>query len=446
MKIHTIGGFSEVGKNMTVVETGGDVFIFDMGFFLPAIVELEEREREKKYSEKKLRSIGAIPQDTLLDKLGLRGKVRAIFLAHAHLDHIGAIPFIASRYNAEIIGTPFTIEVLKTLLKDEDVHLRNKLKAIQPNSSYTVNCKNKKYTVDFINITHSIPQTSLIALHTPEGAVLYANDFKLDNTPILGKKPNYEKIKEVAKRGVKALIVDSLYSASEKKTPSEKIARGLLEDVMLTTTNENAGIIITTFSSHIARLKSIVDFGKKLNRQIVFVGRSLHKYVSAAHKSKICPFYNDISLLSYRKQVFSALKKINKNRKNYLLVCTGHQGEPHSVLDRLSRNELPLSFRQQDHIIFSSSIIPTPITMANRSQLEKRLKKKGVRIFSDAHVSGHAAREDLRDFITMLNPEHIIPAHGDISKLTPLAELASEMGYKLGKTVHLLQDGQNLRL
>jgi len=445
MKIYTIGGFSEVGKNMTAVETGGEVFIFDMGFFLPAIVELEEKEREKKYNEKKLRSIGAIPQDILLDRLGLRNKVRAIFLAHAHLDHIGAIPFIAQRYNAEIIGTPFTIEVLKTLLGDEDIRLRNRIKMIQPNSSYNINSK-RKYTVDFINITHSIPQTSLIALHTPEGVVLYANDFKLDNTPILGKKPNYEKIKEIAKKGVKALIVDSLYADAERKTPSEKIARGLLEDVMLTTNNENSGILITTFSSHIARLKSIVDFGKKLNRQIIFVGRSLHKYVSAAHKSKICPFYNDISLITYRKQVFSALKKINKNRAKYLLVCTGHQGEPHSVLDRLSRNELPFSFRQQDHIIFSSSIIPTPITVSNRSQLEKRLKKRGVRIFSDAHVSGHASREDLRDFISMINPEHIIPAHGDLSKRTPLAELATEMGYKLGKNVHLMQDGQKLKL
>ncbi len=445
MKIYTIGGFSEVGKNMTAIEVGGDVFIFDMGFFLPAIVELEEKEREKRYSEKKLRNIGAIPKDTILDRLGLRGKVRAIFLAHAHLDHIGAIPFIAQRYNAEIIGTPFTIEVLKTLLRDEDIRLRNKIKVIQPNSSYTLNSK-KKCSVDFINITHSIPQTSLIALRTPEGAVLYANDFKLDNTPILGKKPNYEKIKEIAKSKVKALIVDSLYADTERKTPSEKIARGLLEDVMLTTSNENSGILITTFSSHIARLKSIVDFGKKLNRQIIFVGRSLHKYVSAANKTKICPFFKDISLLTYRKQVFSALKKINRNRTRYLLVCTGHQGEPHSVLDRLSRNELPFSFRQQDHIIFSSSVIPTPITISNRNQLEKRLKKRGVRIFSDAHVSGHASREDLRDFISMINPEHIIPAHGDLPKLTPLAELASQMGYKLGKTVHLMQDGQKLRL
>ncbi len=446
MKVYTIGGFSEVGKNMTAVEIAGDVFIFDMGFFLPAIVELEEQERNKKLTEKRLRNIGAIPQDTLLDSFNLRNKVRAIFLGHAHLDHIGAVLYLAQRYNAEIIGTPFTIEVLKTMLRDEGIMLRNKLKVVQPNSSYTLQGKNKKYLVDFINITHSTPQTSMIALHTKEGVVLYANDFKFDNNPILGKKPNYEKLKEIAKEGVKVLIVDALYSGSERKTPSEKIARGLLEDVMLTTSNEKSGIIITTFSSHIARLKSIVDFGKQLRRKIIFVGRSLNKYVSAAQKVKICPFYQDILLLSYRKQVESALRKINKNRTNYLLVCTGHQGEPGSVLERISKNELPFSFRNQDHVIFSSSIIPTPITVSNRNQLEKRLKKRGVRIFGDAHVSGHAAREDLRDFITMMHPEHIIPAHGDLAKLTPMAELASELGYKLGKTVHIMQDCQKIIL
>lgn len=431
---------------MTAVETSEDVFIFDMGLYLPPIVELEEQEKEKKYTEKRLRSLGAIPQDTVLDQLGLRGKVRAIFLGHAHLDHIGAVLYAASRYNAEIIGTPFTIEVLRTMLKDEGIRLRNKIKIVQPNSSCTVTGKNKKYVVDFINITHSTPQTSMIALHTQEGIVLYANDFKFDNTPILGKKPNYEKLKEVAKKGVKVLIVDSLYSSNERKTPSEKIARGLLEDVMLTTSNQNSCIVVTTFSSHIARLKSIVDFGKQLRRKIIFVGRSLNKYVSAAQKVKICPFYKDIALLSYRRQVESALKKINKDRTHYLLVCTGHQGEPYSVLDRLSRNELPFSFRTNDHIIFSSSIIPTPITISNRNQLEKRLKKRGIRIFSDVHTSGHASREDLRDFITMIQPKHIIPAHGDLSKLTPMAELATELGYKLGKDVHIMQDTQKIKL
>src|SRR3989338_8458486 len=193
MKIHGIGGYNEVGKNMSAVELNEDVFLFDCGLYLPPIVELEETERV--YSEKRLRAIGAVPSDDILDNLGLRNKVRAILPSHAHLDHIGALPFLAYRYNADIIGTPFTIEVLKTLLNDEKINLKNRLKVVQPNSFCYVQGKNKKYKVDFINITHSTIQCSLIALHTPEGIVLYANDFKLDNTPTMGRKPNYEKLK-----------------------------------------------------------------------------------------------------------------------------------------------------------------------------------------------------------------------------------------------------------
>lgn len=443
MIIHAIGGFSEVGKNMTALETGNDVIIFDSGFHLPPIVELEETERVM--TEKSLRRIGAIPQDTILDTQGLRSKVRAILPSHAHLDHIGAVPYIAGRYKAQIISTPFTIQVLKTLMRDEKINPQNIIKEIQPNSSIIIK-GDKNYEAEFINITHSTLQSSLLALHTKEGVVLYANDFKLDNSPQLGKKPNYEAIKRVAKEGVKVLIVESLYAASERKTPSEKVARSLLEDVLLGTDNQNVGIIVTTFSSHIARLKSIVDMGKKLNRKIVFVGRSLNKYVSAAIKSHLCPFKKSISILSYRKQREAGLRKINKNKDKYLVVCTGHQGEPGAVLDRISRNETALKLSPRDHVIFSSSTIPAAINVANKSQIEKRLKSRGVRIFNDVHVSGHAGREDLRDFINMINPEHIIPAHGDLPKLSALAELAGELGYKLGKDVHIMQDLQKVKI
>lgn len=441
VKLYSIGGYNEVGKNMTALDLGEDALLFDCGLYLPAIVELQEQNRI--LNEKKLRNIGAVPDDLILDNIGLRSKVRAIMASHAHLDHIGAIPYLAGRYNAEILATPFSVEVLNNILRNEDAKLKNPIKPVQPNSSYIVNGK-KQYKVDFINVTHSTIQTALIAVHTEKGVILYANDFKFDNTPIVGKKPNYEKLREIAKEGVLALVVDSLYAGDERKTPSEKIARGLLEDVLLTTSNENACIIVTTFSSHIARLKSIVDFGRQLDRKILFIGRSLHKYVSSASKLKLAPFAKDVSILTYKNQIESALKKVSKNREKYMIVCTGHQGEPGSVLDRLSRNMLPFNFMPQDHVIFSSRTIPTPINLAVKQQLEKRLKEKGVRIFDSVHVSGHAAREDLRDFINMLQPQHIIPAHGDLQKLTSMAELATELGYRLGKDCHIMQNGQKL--
>ena len=223
VKIHTVGGFSEVGKNMVVVELEEDAFIFDEGFFLPAIVSMQER--DKVLTERRLKSIKAVPEDSVINKI--KHKVRAQFVSHAHLDHVGAIPFLSDKYNAPIYGTPFTIEVLGSLLRDNDIVLRNKIYAIKPNTTFYVQGKNKKYKIDFINITHSTAQCLMIAIQTPKGAIIYANDFKLDDTPVLGLKPNYKRLREIAKEGVLCFVVDSLYSGSERKTPSEKIARAL---------------------------------------------------------------------------------------------------------------------------------------------------------------------------------------------------------------------------
>ena len=317
---------------------------------------------------------------------------------------------------------------------------------IKPNTSFYIQGKSKKYLVDFINITHSTIQASFVAIHTEKGVVLYANDFKLDDTPILGAIPNYKRLREIAKEGVYALIVDSLYSGTDRKTPSEKIARSLLEEVLLTIQNRNAGIIVTTFSSHIARLKSIVEFGKKLNRDVVFLGRSLNKYSMAAQNVKLAPFLNQVSISKYRRQVEKTLRQVEKNRKKYLIVCTGHQGEPGSILERLSRNQLPFRINKDDNIIFSSSVIPTEINKQSFSKMETRLRKRKPRLFRDVHVSGHAGREDLRDIINLLKPQHIIPAHGGLDKTKPMAELSQELGYKLNKQCHLMKDGAVLKL
>src|SRR3989338_9389390 len=183
MKIHAIGGYNEVGKNMTAIEIGDDVILFDAGIFLPAIVGVSER--EKIPTEKGMRMLGALPDDLYLESHNLRNKVRAILISHAHLDHVGGVPYIAPRYNAPVLGTPFTIEVLKVLMADSQQHLRNKIISVNVDGSYLVKGK-RNYKVEFINMTHSTIQSSIIAVHTPEGIVLYANDYKLDNSPIFG--------------------------------------------------------------------------------------------------------------------------------------------------------------------------------------------------------------------------------------------------------------------
>ncbi|MFH1608346.1 MAG: RNase J family beta-CASP ribonuclease [archaeon] len=448
MKIYTVGGFNEVGKNMTVVDLGDDAIIFDAGLYLPAVIELQEEEMQpESYSEKKLRSIGALPDDDALDKIGLRNKARAILLGHAHLDHIGAIPYIGYRYkNAPVVGTPFTLAVLKKIMQDDKIKIPNKMVTVNPNSSFIIKGKKRDYQAEFINITHSTLQTSMIALHTPEGVVLYANDFKLDNTPVMGLPPNYEALKRIAKKGVKVLIVDSLYSGANKKTPSEKVARALVEEVLMTVENSKSSIFVATFSSHIARIKSIVDYGKKLNRKIYVIGRSMSKYIGAAEEVGMCPFKKDIELGSYKRQVESILKKVSKSRERSLVICTGHQGEPGSILDRLSRNKLPFVLRKNDNIIFASKTIPAPANIANKENLDKRLRKTGVRLFDEVHVSGHGGREDLRDLLSIVKPKNIIPAHGSTQQLTPMIELCRELGYRAGKECHLMQDGQSIKL
>ncbi len=385
MRIHTIGGYSEVGKNMTALELDDDAFIFDSGLFLPAIVGVSER--EKIPTEKGMRNIGALPDDLYLERKGLRDKVRALLISHAHLDHVGGLQYNAHRYNADILGTPFTMEVLKVLAEDSQLKLKNKIRRINPNSFYFVKGKRRNYKVEFINMTHSTIQSTVIAVHTPEGIVMYANDYKLDNTPVVGEGPNYKRIKELARQGIKALVVDCLYAQDDRKTPSEKIARGLLEDVFFTTDNKNSGMVVTTFSSHIARLKSIMEFGQRLGREVIFIGRSLGKYVGAAKNIGGYSFLNHIKLYSYRKQVEKILRRVNHERKKYLVVCTGHQGEPGSILDRISRGQLPLKLKDDDHVIFSSKTIPTSVNELNREQLERRLKKYKVRIFDNVHVS-----------------------------------------------------------
>ena len=159
----------------------------------------------------------------------------------------------------------------------------------------------------------------------------------------------------------------------------------------------------------------------------------------------MCPFYKKIKLVRYKKQVNSWLRRIEKDRGKYLIVCTGHQAEPGSILDRISKDETPLHLVQGDNVIFSSSVIPTPINIATRDLMDKKLKSKGVRIQTDVHVSGHGGREDLRDLVELLKPKHIIPAHGTLQQETPMIELAKELGYRAGENAHLSTNGKVLK-
>ena len=441
IEICTVGGYNEVGKNCTAIKVDDEVVICDMGVFLEEYIRLTEDEDILDIPPHTLMKEGAIADVSVIKDW--RNKVKAIIPTHAHLDHVGAIPFLASRFDAPVLCTQYAAAVIKAILKDERMKIPNKIKTLSTNSIYKLS---KNITIEFINMTHSTPQTVMVAIHTPYGVILYANDFKFDSTPTLGKKPNFKRLHELGKKGILALICDSTYAPLRAKTPSESVAKAMLKEVMLGTESKDKAVIITTFSSHLARLKSIIEFGKQMrNRKIIFMGRSLAKYVKAGEDIGIINFSKDAKILKYRRQITGKLKEVNKKRGKYLLVMTGHQGEPKAVLSRLVRGELSFTFNPEDHVIFSSSVIPTEMNIKHREQLENTLRSMNVRIFRDVHVSGHAAREDLRDLINIVNPEHIIPAHGELKMRQALFDLALEMGYNK-KKVHLSSDGSRLTI
>ena len=282
-------------------------------------------------------------------------------------------------------------------------------------------------------------------MHTKDGIFFYGLDFKFDNYPTLGKPPNYKKMKELGKKGIKVLIADALYSGRETKPGGERIARNLLEEAFSQVRDKNSALFVTTFSSHIERLNSIVDFGKRTNRKIIFLGRSLNKYVSCAISVKQAPFKNNIRLVKYRNQINSVLKEVEKNRGKYLVVCTGHQAESGSILDRIANGKTQFNFKPGDNLIFSSSVIPVPVNILARERMDKKLRRIGVKLQTDVHVHGHGSREDLRVLIEMLKPEHIIPSHGPIKITSPMIELSKEFGYTFGETSHLSSDGKVLK-
>lgn len=436
MKIWAIGGYSEVGRNMTAVDIDGDIVILDMGLFMPAVIGLEEE--QEKLSVEELQKVKAIPDDSKL--IERKADVKAIVIGHAHLDHVGATPYLCNKYKAPIMGTPFTINLLKRVIKDKGRPVNNKLISLNVGSSRKIT---KDLEVEFANMTHSTAQCTAVILHTKYGKLVYCLDFKLDNNPTLGKKPDYNKLGNL--KDVKCLILDSLDSKIEGKTPSETVAKDLLKEVLLDVDHSGKAVFVTAFSSHIARLKSISEFGKKMGRKVVFLGRSLNKYVGSAKDAKVIDM-RDVEIIAYRAKIAKKLNLISKNPDKYLIVCTGNQGEKNAVLSRLARGEFKFSFRKGDSVIFSCRTIPVEENIKDREKLENNLKSKGVRLFLNIHASGHPHAEDNLELMKLVKAEHVIPAHGDHKVVEPGAKIAESIGYELGKTVHILKNGQILEL
>ena len=442
IEICTLSGYNDVGRNMTAVRVGNEVVILDMGVSIQAISTYEKEEGSTKLlSANELMNIKAIPDDRKIEDW--KPLVKAIVLGHGHYDHVAAVQFLAGKYKCPIIGSAYTLEVLKSILRDDDIKLPNKFTSVERDEVIKIS---ENIKIELISMSHSTLQCAMVAVHTPKGLILYANDFKFDNDPVLGDKPNFKRLNEIGKDGnLLALIVECINGLVEGKTPSEKVARELVKNVLLEIDAKDKAIFVTTFASNIARIKSIIEFGKKLKRKIVILGRSMSKFNEAAENLKLVQFSRDAEIIGYGGARRRKLKEIDQNRGKYLVITTGSQGEPGSVLDKIVTKQLPFIFREGDFVLFSCRTIPVPSNIINRANLENMLKLHKVKIFTDLHASGHASKEDIREFFNMVKPKNIIPSQGNSEMENSVAKLAEELGYKLGKNIHLVTDGQRLK-
>ena len=444
IEIATIGGYEEVGRQMTAVRAGDDIVIFDMGLNLSQVLIHDNVETERMHSLD-LIDMGAIPDDRVMSDL--EGDVQAIVPTHGHLDHIGAVSKLAHRYDAPIVATPFTLALVEQQIESEGkFDVDNELVEMEAGETMGIG---ERCELEFVNVTHSIIDAINPVLHTPEGAVVYGLDKRVDHTPVIGDPIDMERFREIGREGegVLCYIEDCTNEARKGRTPSESVARSELQDVMMSIEDYDGGIVATTFSSHIARVKSLVEFAQDIGRQPVLLGRSMEKYSGTAERLNFIEFPDDLGMYGHRKSVDRTFKRImNEGKENYLPIVTGHQGEPRAMLTRMGRGETPYELDNGDKVIFSARVIPEPTNEGQRYQSEKLLGMQGARIYDDVHVSGHLSREGNYQMLDALQPRNIIPAHQDLQGFAPYVDLCESEGYTMGRDLHVTRNGNTIQL
>ncbi|WP_336330730.1 RNase J family beta-CASP ribonuclease [Haloarcula sp. CGMCC 1.2071] len=444
IEIATIGGYEEVGRQMTAVRAGSDVVIFDMGLNLSKVLIHDNIQTESMHSLD-LIDMDAIPDDRVLSEF--EGDVKAIVPTHGHLDHIGAISKLAHRYDAPIVATPFTAALVEEEIHDEGkFHVDNDIVKMNAGGTMSIG---ERCELEFVNVAHSIIDAINPVLHTPEGAIVYGLDKRMDHTPVIGDPIDMKRFREIGREdnGVLCYIEDCTNANKKGRTPSEAVARSQLEDVMVSLEDFDGGIVATTFSSHIARVSSIVEFAEQIGRQPVLLGRSMEQYSGTANRLGAVDFPDDLEMYGHRKSVDRAFKRImNEGKEDYLPVVTGHQGEPRAMLTRMGRGETPYDLEMGDKVIFSARVIPEPTNVGQRYQSETLLGMQGARIYDDVHVSGHLRKEGHYQMLDALEPQHVIPAHQDLNGFSGYVDTAATKGYKLGRDLHVTRNGNTIQL
>ena len=402
LKIIPLGGLGEIGKNMTAFEFGGDIIVVDCGMGFP---------------DEDMYGVDMVLPDISYLKANA-SRVRGIIITHGHEDHIGAVPYVLKELDVPIYTMPLTAALIELKLEEHDLLYNTQIFTKKVGSSFRLGA----FTIEFINVNHSIPDAVALAIGTPIGTVIHTGDFKIDVTPIQGSMMDIARLGQLGNDGVLALLSDSTnvekpgYSASERKVGASfnKLFMGC-----------GKRIIITTFASNVHRLQQIIDVAAKYGRKVAITGRSMENVLHVA------------SVLGYVKipeNVMVDLEKVNSlPREKTVIISTGSQGEAMSALYRMAFSEhKQIKVDAGDRVIISASAIPGNETMISR--VIDELFHKGAEVIydrnTDLHVSGHASQEEQKMVLALTKPKYFIPVHGEYRMLVKHAELGRLMGVK----------------
>ena len=344
-----------------------------------------------------------------------------IILTHAHEDHIGAIAHLWPQLKCKIFATPFTAILIKEKFKEKNIDVTKYLKVVQLNGNVNLD----PFKIEYITLTHSILEPNGLRIETPAGVILHTGDWKIDPEPLIGEKINSDRLKEVGKDGVLAMICDSTNVFSMGKAGSELDVRKSLLNIMGSLKKR---IVVASFASNVARMETAFYCAEKTGRQISLVGRSMHRIFKAA---KQCGYLKNVI------EPIDPREAKNIAREKIVYLCTGSQGEPMAALMRISSNTHPDVFIEKDDtVIFSSKIIPG--NEKKLYKLQNQLVKDGIEVISEesefVHVSGHPNRDDLREMYDWVKPKCVIPVHGEHRHMIEHVKFAHEM-----KVPHAIQ-------
>ncbi len=416
-KIIPLGGLDEIGKNITVFEYGNEIVLVDCGLEFP--------------EDDMLGVDLVIPDVTYLEKN--KEKIKGLVVTHGHEDHIGAIPYVLQKINIPIYATKLTIGLIKNKLEEHKLLSSTKLNVVE--QGQTINFGNIK--VEFIRSSHSIPDSVMLAIHTPVGVVLHTGDFKVDFTPIDDKIMDLGRIAELGNRGVLALMSDSTNSERKGYTMSERTIGEVFDRLFQ---NNKKRIVVATFASNVHRVQQIVNSAEKYGRKIAVCGRSMINMIETAR---------EIGYIDAPENMFIDIDMIkNYTDDQLVIITTGSQGETMSALTRMAAGEhKKVVITPNDMVIISATPIPGNEKLV--SNVINDLMQIGAEVIYSAlenvHVSGHACQEEQRLIISLAKPKYFIPVHGEYRQLRAHAETAKEMGI-LAENIFILENGKTLEL